>query len=276
MSTPSKQKTLNDLLKANLADYVTMNSEGSNEDYKVKRELAIARLALEEGTKAFIDAVQNLRPIIDTILIKVQRQLDLNQNSNDSSQVNIASTISKVDSSELMASINTALQFLQTIEERSNRTASLSLNVSKVAKAGAEIEALLSSKLDVLQIYSIITQLPQLILQITKTILSQEINSILRQRINGEPITFSFLTTQVLTEAVFSSIASLVANNLNEQIENSVSVLTYRDQSSLNANATNNGGVIEAQVVRMLNSVPTTVDVVETREQLPEVIQQLL
>lgn len=219
---PFDLSRLDSSFEQNLSAYVEANATSSPSDFRVSRELQVGRYALEESLQLHAVATKLIKTAINNL---------------------------KEDETSLIRLI----QLANALEERHNRLLQSSRQVAQIAKTGAEIESLLSSKLDASQVYSIIAQLPALLL----TLISSLLLSYFRERnlsiVNGSPLN---------VEEVVSDLANLISNSFNEELERNVNVLTYQPTaSSTNArqfsgNGAGPGGIIESQVVAMLNSVP--------------------
>lgn len=226
-------KELDDLIEQNLASYIEANSTVLPSDFKVKRELSIARLSLEESLQIHRIATTALK-----------------------SALNILTSASTSSSEDISSKITHIITLANHMEERGHRLTQNCKAVAGIAKTGAEIENLLATKLDAVQIYSIIAQLPTLLL----TLLNSILLSFFRERnlsiVNGHPLSLEEITCEL---------SQVISGAFNEQIEQNLSVLTYSPSSvpgssssgaSYNS-STNSRGVIESQVVAMLNTVPT-------------------
>lgn len=201
---------LDHAFEQNLASYVDANSTASPSDFKVKRELDIARHALEESLTLHSMVTQMLK-----------------------------TSIAKLGKTE--QDLFKLISLANNLEERHRKLQSAAKTVSSIAKQGAEIESLLASKLDAAQVYSIIVQLPQLLL----TLVENVVDSHLKER--------DTLDAKVL--------ANTIANRFNDEVEKSVNVLTYGGHSHAAHDAEDSANsrgiaVVEQQVVAMLQSVP--------------------
>jgi predicted NodU family carbamoyl transferase len=176
----------------NLASYIEANATSAPTDFKVKRELDIARHALEESLA--------LHGLVTKLLNTAVAQLQ-----GSSKQEDLYKLISLANN----------------LEERHRKLQNSAKIVASIAKNGAEIESLLASKLDAAQVYSILLQLPSIILKVSQRFTSVEI-------------------------------ANSIANSMDEEIEKTVNVLTYRVDSQSESSK----GVVEEEIVGMLNSVP--------------------
>lgn len=244
-------ENLDDLIEQNLAAYIEANATVLPTDFKVKRELSIARLSLEESLQIHRIAISALKTALSALT-----------SSNSSTVEDISTKITNI------------ITLANHMEERGHRLTQNCKAVAGIAKTGAEIENLLATKLDAVQIYSIIAQLPTLLL----TLLNSILLSFFRERnlsiVNGHPLRL---------EEIVPELANVVSSAFNEQIEQNLSVLTYPcAAASSNAaargdNATGRGnGVIESQVVAMLNSVPTSrTVVVQPGSELAETIKNI-
>ena len=208
-----------EMIEQNLAQYIEANSQSNPSEYKISRESQIARYALEEALSLHTTVCTILKTAIASI----------------SSQP----SPSPADLSKLVA-------IATNLEERNAKLQQATKNVVQICKSGAEIEMMLASKLDAAQIYSIVAQLPQLILSLSQSLLLSFFQSRNYTIHNGQQLDLS---------TVIPEIAHTLSNALNDEIERNVSVLTYHSPTNQNTN----NGVIEAQVVQMLNSVPTGV-----------------
>ena len=245
-------ENLDDLIEQNLAAYIEANATVLPTDFKVKRELSIARLSLEESLQ--------IHRIATTALKSALAQLTSTSSSSPSVE-------------DISTKITNIITLANHMEERGHRLTQNCKAVAGIAKTGAEIENLLATKLDAVQIYSIIAQLPTLLL----TLLNSILLSFFRERnlsiVNGHPLRL---------EEIVPELANVVSSAFNEQIEQNLSVLTYPNTSTSSRsvcadNATGRGnGVIESQVVAMLNSVPTSrTVVVQPGSELAETIKNI-
>lgn len=235
----AQSRNLEDMIEQNLAAYIEANSSVVPSDFKVKRELSIARHALEESLTIHHIAITTLKAALANINISDPGEL-----------------------AKLITLTNHA-------EERSNRLTQNAKTVAGIAKIGAEVEALSASKLDAVQIYSIIAQLPTLLLTLINSILINFFRERNYNIVNGKVLAL---------EEVIPEISNLITNAFNDELENAINVLTYRqvtdDKTSSNGKSTGNG-VIEAQVVAMLNTVPTHTSVISPDSQLAQTINEL-
>lgn len=228
------------MIEQNLAAYIEANASGSASDFKVKRELNIARHALEESLNVHTLATTVLRTAIKNLAEKLTDP----------------------------SAITSIITLVNHMEERGHRLTQNCKTVAAIAKTGAEIENLLATKMDAVQIYSIITQLPEMLLTLVTSLLFtyfQERNLTIA---NGRPLELS---------EVIPEISARIANSFNSQLEESINVLTYApssDGGNVNGNG-NSGGIIESQVVAMLNTVPTSTSVVEPSTRIARTINEL-
>lgn len=216
---------LSESFEQNLAAYVEANAVANPSKFRVSRELDVARYALEESLSLHAIATKLLKVAINKL------------------------SESESDLIKLVALANS-------LEERHNRLLQSSRQVAHIAKTGAEIESLLTSKLDASQVYSIIAQLPSLLLSLISSLLL----SYFRER------NLSIVNGQVLNvEEVVQDVANLISASFNDELEKNVNVLTYSQSASsptakqFSGNGASPGGIIESQVVAMLNSVPLSV-----------------
>lgn len=214
----------------NLAAYVEANEDSSPSDFRVKRELDVARHALEESL-ALHTAVTRL----------------------------VKSAISNLSDSQ--DDLVRLISYANNLEERHRKLQNSAKTVAAIAKSGAEIESLLSSKLDAAQVYSIIVQLPNLLLSLLQIKMLEYMQdngiSLRTERTNGREL------SERQEENVVVDLANFIANAFNEEVERNVSVLTYRDSDDGKVDSKNPDGslgVIEQQVVAMLNTVPLNSD----------------
>lgn len=264
-----KTSKLDEMIEQNLAQYIEANSSSLPSDFKVKRELNIARHALEESLQVHTLATTVLRAAIASVAPS-----SINSNSLNASTP--ASNSNLLDA----ASLTRIITLANSLEERGHRLTQNCKTVANIAKTGAEIESLLASRLDAVQVYSIISQLPTILISIINSLLKSYFEERNYSIANGRTFTQEEVNAQVVPE-----IANLVANAFSEQIEHSVNVLTYNqhnrtfNQANSSMNSTNDtnrsGGVIESQVVAMLNTVPINPNVVEPNSQTAKMIRDI-
>lgn len=221
---------LDELLEQNLSSYIEANADTSSSNFRVARELKIARYALEESLQ--------LHAVVNRL---VKNAIELLKDSKN-----------EADLIKLITLANN-------LEERHNKLLQASKQVASIAKTGAEVESLLSSKLDAIQIYSILAQLPQLLQSMLNSILLSYFSGMTIS--NGKPLNIN---------EVVSTLIERISEEFNEELERSVHVLTYKAESS---SSVPDNGVIESQVVSMLNSVPTS-SVVLRDSEVAETIRQ--
>jgi hypothetical protein len=228
---------LDSMLEQNLASYLEANATVSPSTFKAARELQIARYGLEESLSLHATIVATIKTAL----------LTLSENPNPDAK-----------SISYLTSLATGL------EDRHAKLIKASKDVAAICKMGAEIESLLSSKLDAAQIYSIVSQLPQLFLSLTASLLTQFFQSRNLSIHNGRPIALS---------EIIPEIANCLSVALNDELERSVNVLTYKQNS--NQQQQSGFNVIESQVVAMLNSVPNMPTVVDPSDPVAKTVQSL-
>jgi hypothetical protein len=177
---------LEEAISVNLLRYLEYNKDTNPAYFKARREVAISRLALQKLTDAYHSTVVWLEA--------AQQQLPTDQ-----AQV---------------------LTLTALVESKGRSLIEHALKVTQTLKIGADIEAVLSTRLDGVQVYSVISQLPAL-LQETVT------------RITNDP-----------------QLAASIAEDFNRALQGALNVI---DSTPATA-----GHITEKQVIDMLNSVPLT------------------
>ena len=166
-------ENLDDLIEQNLAAYIEANATVLPTDFKVKRELSIARLSLEESLQIHRIATTALKSALSVL----------------TASTSTSATPGSVE--DISTKITNIITLANHMEERGHRLTQNCKAVAGIAKTGAEIENLLATKLDAVQIYSIIAQLPTLLL----TLLNSILLSFFRERnlsiVNGHPLRLS-------------------------------------------------------------------------------------
>lgn len=253
-----QRQQLNERLKVSLADYISANADSDSSIYRTKKEVALARFVLDEGIDCYLATMTALKKTLFLLNSLNDRLTSL---AND--PLNAANGVGDIELSSELAIIGQSLNILSQMEDRSYKVINAVKAVTSVAKTGAEIESLLSSKLDVVQVYSLLTQLPQILSSIIASTLSSYFSNLTIQ--NG----------RVLSNAqVIQELSSILVSSFNEEIERSVNVLTYSPQRNDPNVAAQTGGVVESQVVAMLRSVPD--GTVYSTSEVPAPLRSLL
>lgn len=254
-----QRQQLNERLKVSLADYISANADSDSSIYRTKKEVALARFVLDEGIDCYLATMTALKKTLFLLNSLNDKLSELAVNP-----LSAANGVGDIELSSELAVIGQSLNILSQMEDRSYKVINAVKAVTSVAKTGAEIESLLSSKLDVVQVYSLLTQLPQILSSIIASTLSSYFSNLTIQ--NG----------RVLSNAqVIQELSSILVSSFNEEIERSVNVLTYSPQRAGDGSAsTSTGGVVESQVVAMLRSVPD--HTVYSTSEVPEQLRSLL
>lgn len=119
-------------LRYNLAKFVEFNRDDDQLVLKARREIAIARNALEEANNVYITIVELLKSSLIGLGVSP-------------------------------ANISNVLINIKQIEDKSYNLISMCEKVSKVLFTATQIEAILASKMGGLQVYSIVAQVPVLL-----------------------------------------------------------------------------------------------------------------
>lgn len=176
---------LDTALEAVITTYIEANRSPSDQELGARRELRLARFALEEAAKQFVATLNSSSEPI---------------NSNDPDAV--------------IAQMNRQAATYRACE----RLINLAKMVAGIAKACAEIEDLQIRRIDAAQVYSVVMQIPEIV----------------RGTINS-------LTSD-------PDLAKNVTITLTEKIRTMSMLVDSRNQEPQ--------GILEAQLVEMLNSVP--------------------
>lgn len=254
-----QRQQLNERLKVSLADYISANAESDSSIYRTKKEVALARFVLDEGIDCYLATMTALKKTLFLLNSLNDRLTSLVENPLDDSN-----SVANLRLSDELAIIGQSLNILSQMEDRSYKVINAVKAVTSVAKTGAEIESLLSSKLDVVQVYSLLTQLP--------TLLSSIVSSTLATYFANLSITNGKLLSNA---QVIQELSAILVSSFNEEIERSVNVLTYNPSQRANDVASaQSGGVVESQVVAMLRSVPD--GTVYNAEDVPAPLREVL
>lgn len=175
-----------ELMRQNLTDFLEANRETDTDFYKARHELTIARYALSQQLEVYAQTLSLLKALLKRPTADIAA---------------ISSTITMIEdkSQKLMNSVNT---------------------VTRALKMGAEIENLLSSKMDGVQVYAILSQLPTLL------------ENILLKATN-DPV-----------------LSQLICNDFNNELSN-LTTLTVTDNTPK--------PVVEETLLAMLSSVPDSI-----------------
>ena len=174
---------INTALENTVLTYIEANSNTSDLELGARRELRLARMALEAAAKHFLQLLENLNarnPSGDDLVAQIAAQAGLHK--------------------------------------ACEKLVMLTKQVAQTAKVAAEIEDILYHRIDAAQVYSIVSQLPEMVRGVITAY-------------SSDP-----------------SLAQQVTISLTEKIRNITMLVENKDS--------NPQGVLEAQVSEMLNSVP--------------------
>jgi hypothetical protein len=207
---------LSESFETNLSEFIEANNVSVPNDFKIARELELARSALQDARDSYLLVRSSLKKHIDKLIEKEE-----------------------LDSTETLA----LTRILDSLNDRVTKLTKQIKETASIAKMGAEIESLISSRLDAAQVYSIISQLPSL--------LHAHLMSRLIAYITSNNLTIN--NSKVLEpEEVSKGFADEATIGFSELIEQQINVLTYRREEK----SEDKPAVVEEQVVAMLNSVP--------------------
>lgn len=188
-TTINPQDLIDNRLKFVLSKYIEFNQEEDQLVLKARREIAISRNALEEANTTYINLIDTLKSQISTL------------------------SITKGDISQLMQSIGA-------IQSQSLSIITCAEKVTRILHTATQIEAILSSRMDGMQVYAVAAQLP------------------------------SMIKTVILNATKDEALANQCANDLELRIKEELLVIEGTVENTLQP-------VIDEQIKAMLESVPS-------------------